>query len=139
MNKLNVEQAVAALVNHYVASSAGLISDNITASHGYKTFAFLFTSPGSRAEQVKPQYKNFKARNFKGKKGKVFSSEDLFADQNADENMNPFFLFAQEKIAAVSQEFASEVSGNSQVSISRKLNEMWAALIVDEKEKFNHA
>jgi hypothetical protein len=138
MNELHVEQAVAALVNHYVASSAGLISENITVSHGFKTFAFLFTSPGSRAEKVKRPYKNFRARKSKGKKGKVCSSEAFVVEPNADENLNPYFLFVQKQIAAVSQEFASEACGNSQVSISRKLNEMWAALTADAKEKYIH-
>jgi hypothetical protein len=139
MSQLNVEQAVAALVNHYVAASVGLVSENVTASHAYRKIAFLFTSSGSGSERVKrPETRNpVKVR--KPYRKRVGNSRNVVAlYQYASDDFHAFFLFAQQRIASVSQEVSSEVaSGTSQVPAARRLNEMWAALSLDEKDKYS--
>jgi hypothetical protein len=139
MNQLNVEQAVAALVNHYVAASVGLVSENITASHAYRKIAFLFTSPGSGSEKVKRPVTRNPVKVRKPYRKRVGNSRDaVVLYQNASNEFNGFFLFAQQRIASVSQEVSSEVaSGTSQVPTARRLNEMWAALSLDEKDKYS--
>jgi hypothetical protein len=138
MNQLNVEQAVAALVNHYVAASVGLVSEDITASHAYRKIAFLFTYPGSGSEKVKRPVTGNPVKVRKPYRKRVGSSRDVVVvDQKASEEFHAFFLFSQQRIAAVSQEVSSEVaSGTSQVSTARRLNEMWASLSLDEKNKY---
>jgi|LauGreDrversion4_2_1035121.scaffolds.fasta_scaffold1160983_1 hypothetical protein len=140
MNTLNIEQAVAALVNHYVAASAGLVSENVQESYGYQSIAFLFASRAERDTNL-PTGNFVKAgkRSTKSRKKTLWSNEAAVADRmNASEPQNAFFNFAREKMSTVSQEVASaSASGNSQVSIAQKLNEMWAALSDDAKCKFS--
>jgi hypothetical protein len=145
MNELSVEQAIAALVNHYVAASAGLVSENVMASHGFKRISFLFTNPESGAEAgkdyVNRDFAKVWKRNGRSRKHQFRSNEALIFNQIPSENINAFFKFAQERIAAVSQEVASDApregaAGFSQVAIAHKLNDIWSNLTEDVKEKY---
>jgi hypothetical protein len=138
--QLNVEQAVAALVNHYVAASAGLVSESVNACYGYQKMAFLFAYEAEKgANHPSGKKVTFGKRSVKSKKDKIWPNEAFVASGiNSSEPLNGFLNFAREKMAAVSLEGESaSASGNSQVSTGQKLNEMWAALSQEERGKYS--
>ncbi len=140
MNNPNVEQAVAALVNHYVAASAGLVSENVKTCYGYQKMAILFASEVDGASNLSSgKIVKTGKRNGKSKKGKVLSKEAFVAsDSNSSEPLNAFFNFAREHMAAVSPEDVSaSASGNIHVSTGQKLKEMWAALSEEAKDRYS--
>jgi hypothetical protein len=141
LNVANVEQAVAALVNHYVAASAGLVSESVNACYGYHKMAFLFAYEAERGANPPSSGKfvTVGKRSFKSKKDKIWSNDAFAANGiNTSEPQNAFLNFAREKMAGVSLEGTSaSASGNSQVSTGQKLNEMWAALSDEERGKYS--
>jgi hypothetical protein len=139
MNNPKVEQAVAALVNHYVAASAGLVSENVKACYGYQKMAILFASEVEGDSNLPSRNIDKGKRSGKSKKGKVCSKEAFVSiDSNTSEPLNSFFNFVREHMAAVSPEDVSaSASGNIQVSTGLKLKEMWAALSEEAKGKYS--
>jgi hypothetical protein len=139
LNVTNVEQAVAALVNHYVAASAGLVSESVNACYGYHKMAFLFAYEAERGANPPSGKFVTVGKPFKSKKDKFRSNEAFVANGiKTSEPLNAFLNFAREKMAGVSLEGTSaSASGNSQVSTGQKLNEMWVALSEEERGKYS--
>jgi hypothetical protein len=139
MNELNIEQAVAALVNHYVAASAGLVDENVEASYGYQKFALLFNYGAEKGiDRASGDF--VEARKCSGKVSKDKDCLDEAPDcelKKGAEPLNAFFAFARERKEGIASEAAAlSAPGNVHASTAQKLNEMWAALPGNEKEKY---
>ena len=137
MNELNIEQAVAALVNHYVAASAGLVDENVEASYGYQKFALLFKYGAEKGKDTATgDFVETRQRSGKVSRDRDCSGEAPGIEKkNFSEPLNAFFAFARERKEEIAS--AASLSGNVHISTAQRINEMWEALPGDEKEKYS--
>jgi hypothetical protein len=134
-HELSIEQAVAALVSHYVAASVGLVDENIEASYGYQKFALLFQSGVECTDRATGDFVEARKRSGRVGKKKDCTDEASGEQKKGSEPLNAFFAFARERKEEIAS--AASLSGNVHISTAQKIKEMWEALPGDEKEKYS--